>query len=174
MPSRAPACRVYHPDRPSSPRCTMVANDSTLSFPERRVAERRGLPSRRSGLDRRDQRISVPLERRGGGERRSVADRRSWTERRRATAATRPVPPAGQLTGAPRTRKFEVDRAEYPFADRWLERGGSALHYVAEGAAPPVLTAYGNPTWPCLYPNGSKPPRGACRSIAPDDPGFCV
>src|SRR3989442_12005735 len=38
-----------------------VANDSTLSFPDRRVAERRGLPSQRSGLDRRAQRISVPL-----------------------------------------------------------------------------------------------------------------
>jgi hypothetical protein len=44
----------------------MVANDSTLSVPDRRVAERRGLPSRRSGLDRRDQQMAVPLERRGG------------------------------------------------------------------------------------------------------------
>src|SRR2546428_8519296 len=122
----------------------MVANDSTLSFPERRVAERRGLPSRRSGLDRRDQRISVPLERRGGGERRSVADRRSWTERRRATAATRPVPPAGQLTGAPRTRKFEVDRAEYPFADRWLEDGGGALPHGGRGSGPPGLRSSGH------------------------------
>ena len=67
----------------------MVANDSTLSFPDRRVAERRSLPLQRSGLDRRDQSISVPLERRGGGERRIVADRRSWTERRRATATDR-------------------------------------------------------------------------------------
>src|SRR5207245_2473674 len=91
-PSRAPARRVYHPDRPSSPRCPMVATDSTLSFPDRRVAERRGLPSRRSGLDRRDHSISVPLERRGGGERRRVADPRSWTERPRASAEAPPVP----------------------------------------------------------------------------------
>ncbi len=150
----------------------MVATDSTLSFPDRRVAERRGLPSRRSGLDRRDQSIAVPLERRGGGERRIVADRRSWTERRRATATTRPVPAGGQVTGAPRTRKFEVDRAEYPFADRWFERGGSALHYVDEGSGPPVLMLHGNPTWSFLYRNVIKELGGACRSIAPDYPGF--
>lgn len=149
----------------------MVANDSTLSFPDRRVAERRGLPSRRSGLDRRDQNISVPLERRGG-ERRTAADPRSWTERRRATATTRPVPAGGQVTGVPRTRKFEVDRAEYPFADRWLERGGSALHYVDEGSGPPVVMLHGNPTWSFLYRNVIKQLGGACRSIAPDYPGF--
>src|SRR2546426_9344227 len=171
-PSRAPARRVYHPDRPSSPRCPMVATDSTLSFPDRRVAERRGLPARRSGLDRRGQNISVPLERRRGGERRTVADRRSWTERRRATATIRDVPAGGQMTGAPRTRKFEVDRAEYPFADRWLERGGSALHYVDEGAGPPVLMLHGNPTWSFLYRNVIKQLGGACRSIAPHYPGF--
>src|SRR3989441_9712757 len=172
MPSRAPACRVYHPDRPSSPRCTMVANDSTLSFPDRRVAERGGLPSRRSGLDRRAQRISVPLEHRRGGERRIVADRRSWTERRRATATTRDVPAEGQVTGAPRTRKFEVDPAEYPFADRWLERGGSALHYVDGGAGPPVLMLPGNPTWAFLYRNVIKRLRRAVRSLAPASPGL--
>src|SRR3989449_2616410 len=150
----------------------MVANDSTLSFPDRRVAERRGLPSQRSGLDRRAQRISVPLEHRRGGERRIVADRRSWTERRRATATTRDVPAEGQVTGAPRTRKFEVDPAEYPFADRWLERGGSALHYVDEGSGPPVLMLHGNPTWSFLYRNIIKQLGGAVRSIAPDYPGF--
>lgn len=66
----------------------MVANDPTLSFPDRRVAERRGLPSRRSGLERRNESVSMLLERRGGGERRTLADRRSWTERRRAAVTT--------------------------------------------------------------------------------------
>jgi hypothetical protein len=44
----------------------MVANDSILSIPDRRLAERRGLPSRRIGVDRRDQHMAVQLERRGG------------------------------------------------------------------------------------------------------------
>ena len=146
----------------------MVATDATLSFPDRRVADRCGLPSRRSGLARRDQRISVPLERRGGGERRILADRRSWTERRRAPATTPHVPAGAPLTGAPRTRKFAVDLAEYPFADRWLERGGSALHYVDEGSGLPVLMLHGNPTWSFLYRNVIKQLGGACRAIAPD------
>ena len=150
----------------------MIANQSTLSFPDRRVAARRRLPSRRSGLDRRAQSMAVPLERRGRGERRIGADRRSWTERRRATATTRPVPAGGPVTGAPRTRKFAVDPAEYPFADRWFERGGSALHYVDEGSGPPVLMLHGNPTWSFLYRNVIKQLGGACRSIAPDYPGF--
>src|SRR2546428_4773965 len=94
------------------------------------------------------------------------------TERRRATATIRDVPAGGPLSGAPRTRKFEVDRAEYPFADRWLERGGSALHYVDEGAGPPVGMLHGNPTWSFLYRNVIKQLGGACRSIAPDYPGF--
>src|SRR2546422_6465620 len=135
----------------------MVATDSTLSFPDRRVAERRALPARRSGLDRRAQNMAVPLERRGGSERRTVADRRSWTERRRATATIRDVPAGGPLSGAPRTRKFEVDRAEYPFADRWLERGGSALHYVGEGAGAPGVMLDGKPTSAVLYRNVLKP-----------------
>jgi len=150
----------------------MIANESTLSFPDRRVAARRRLPSRRSGLDRRAQSMAVPLERRGRGERRIGADRRSWTERRRATATTRPGPAGGPVTGAPRTRKFAVDPAEYPFADRWFERGGSALHYVDEGSGPPVLMLHGNPTWSFLYRNVIKQLGGACRSIAPDYPGF--
>jgi len=72
----------------------------------------------------------------------------------------------------PRTRKFEIDRAEYPFADRWLERGGSALHYLDEGSGPAVLMLHGNPTWSFLYRNVIKQLGGACRSIAPDYPGF--
>ena len=150
----------------------MIANESTLSFPDRRVAARRRLPSRRSGLDRRAQSMAVPLERRGRGERRIGADRRWWTERRRATAPTRHVPAGGPMTGAPRIRKFDVDPAEYPFADRWFERGGSALHYVDEGSGPPVLMLHGNPTWSFLYRNVIKQLGGACRAIAPDYPGF--
>ncbi len=61
----------------------MVANDSPLWFPNRRVGERRRVPSRRSGVDRRHASAPGPAEWRTG-ERRVVADRRSWTEQRHA------------------------------------------------------------------------------------------
>jgi len=60
----------------------MVANDAPHWFPDHREGERRLLPSRRSGLDRRYQSMPPTVERRGAGERRVPADRRTWTERR--------------------------------------------------------------------------------------------
>ena len=64
----------------------MVSSDAPHWFPDRREGERRLLPSRRSGLDRRFQCITPAVERRGAGERRVLADRRSWTERRHTLA----------------------------------------------------------------------------------------
>src|SRR3989441_11407970 len=50
-------------------RCTMIANDAPHWFPDHREGERRLLPSRRSGLDRRYQSMPPTVERRGAGER---------------------------------------------------------------------------------------------------------
>jgi haloalkane dehalogenase len=69
-------------------------------------------------------------------------------------------------------RPFVVDVSEYPFADHWFERDGAALHYVDEGAGLPVVLLHGNPTWSYLYRNVIKQLNGACRTIAPDYPGF--
>src|SRR2546426_9493886 len=81
-------------------------------------------------------------------------------------------PPRSTLFPYTTLFRSEVDSAEYPFADRWFERGGSALHYVDEGSGPPVLMLHGNPTWSFLYRNVIKQLGGAVRSIAPDYPGF--
>src|SRR5439155_24889663 len=86
-PGRARARRVYHPDYLSPQRCTMVANDAPHWFPDHREGERRLLPSRRSGLDRRYQSMPRTVERRGAGERRVRADRRTRTERRQHLTA---------------------------------------------------------------------------------------
>src|SRR6266566_158157 len=86
-PGRARARRVYHADYPSSQRCTMVANDAPHWFPDHREGERRLLPSRRSGLDRRYQSMSSGWKRRRAGERRVLADRRTWTEQRQDVTA---------------------------------------------------------------------------------------
>ena len=65
----------------------MVTNDAPHWFPDHREGERRLLPSRRSGLDRRYQGMAPPVERRGAGERRVLADRRTWTGRRQHVTA---------------------------------------------------------------------------------------
>lgn len=65
----------------------MVANDAPHWFPDHRESERRVLPSRRSGLDRRYQSMTPAMERRGAEERRVLADRRRWTERRQHVMA---------------------------------------------------------------------------------------
>ena len=70
-------------------------------------------------------------------------------------------------------RAFRVpDEREYPFESRWLERGGSALHYVDEGRGRPVLMLHGNPTWSFLYRRVIRDLRDECRCVAPDYPGF--
>ncbi len=65
----------------------MVTNDAPHWFPNHREGERRLLPSRRSGLDRRYQSMPPTVERRGAGERRVQADRRNSTERRQDVTA---------------------------------------------------------------------------------------
>jgi hypothetical protein len=64
----------------------MVANDSPLWFPDRRVGERHRVPSRRNAVDRRHGSLPGPAEWRRG-ERRVLADRRRGTERRRRITA---------------------------------------------------------------------------------------
>src|SRR5204863_2166257 len=68
-------------------RCTMFATDAPHWFPDHREGERRLLPSRRNGLDRRYQSMPPTVERRRAGERRVLADRRTWTERRQHVTA---------------------------------------------------------------------------------------
>ncbi len=69
-------------------------------------------------------------------------------------------------------RKFQVSEELYPFAPHWFERGGSAMHYIDEGAGVPVLMLHGNPTWSFLYRDIIRELRGEFRCIAPDYPGF--
>ena len=41
---------------------------------------------------------------------------------------------------------------EFPFERRYFRRSdGLALHYVDEGAGPPVIMVHGNPTWSFFY-----------------------
>lgn len=65
-----------------------------------------------------------------------------------------------------------LDRAEYPFASRWIEIEGARMHYVDEGHGPTVLMVHGTPTWSFLYRHLVKGLRERFRCVAPDHLGF--
>jgi haloalkane dehalogenase len=60
----------------------------------------------------------------------------------------------------------------YPFESRYADIAGSRVHYVDEGAGPPLLLLHGNPTWSFLYRNVITGVRDRYRCIAVDYPGF--
>jgi haloalkane dehalogenase len=60
----------------------------------------------------------------------------------------------------------------YPFASHYEEINGSRVHYVDEGAGPPLILLHGNPTWSFLYRNLILSLRDQYRCIAFDYPGF--
>lgn len=56
----------------------------------------------------------------------------------------------------------------YPFAGHRLELDGLSMHYVDEGAGPPVLMVHGNATWSISYRQLVLGLRDRYRCIAPD------
>ena len=66
-----------------------------------------------------------------------------------------------------------LDTAAYPFRPHHFDTGEGRLHYVDEGAGPPVVLVHGTPTWSFLYRHVI--PRlvaAGHRVIAPDHLGF--
>jgi haloalkane dehalogenase len=60
----------------------------------------------------------------------------------------------------------------YPFGSHYADIGGASVHYLDEGAGPPLLLLHGNPTWSFLYRDLIKGLSDRYRCIAPDHPGF--
>jgi haloalkane dehalogenase len=60
----------------------------------------------------------------------------------------------------------------YPFESRYADVGGASVHYVDEGAGPPLLLLHGNPTWSFLYRDLIRGLSDSYRCVAPDFPGF--
>jgi haloalkane dehalogenase len=60
----------------------------------------------------------------------------------------------------------------YRFAPHYLEQDGLRMHYLDEGAGPPVLLLHGEPTWSYLYRKIIPELTLAARAIAPDYFGF--
>lgn len=62
---------------------------------------------------------------------------------------------------------------DYPFEPNWFEWEGVRLHYLDEGAGPPVVLLHGEPTWSFLYRKIIPVLVDAgYRAIAPDYFGF--
>jgi haloalkane dehalogenase len=62
-------------------------------------------------------------------------------------------------------------RAAYPFQSHFLDAHGHAMHYVDEGAGPPLLCVHGNPTWSFYWRRIVTQMRASHRVIAPDHIG---
>jgi len=67
---------------------------------------------------------------------------------------------------------FEPDRRLFPFESKWFESDVGPVHYVDEGAGPPILFLHGNSTWSFLYRGIIIRLKRRFRCIAPDYPGF--
>ncbi|MFH8776257.1 MULTISPECIES: haloalkane dehalogenase [unclassified Streptomyces] len=67
---------------------------------------------------------------------------------------------------------FVPDRSLYPFESRWFDSSVGRLHYIDEGAGPPLLFCHGAPTWSFLYRQIVKDLRDRYRCIAVDYLGF--
>jgi haloalkane dehalogenase len=60
----------------------------------------------------------------------------------------------------------------HPFESRYADVAGCRLHYIDEGAGPPLLMLHGNPTYSFLYREVVHGLRDRYRCIAVDHPGF--
>src|SRR5258708_29559348 len=60
----------------------------------------------------------------------------------------------------------------YPFASHFEDINGSRVHYLDEGAGPPLILLHGNPTWSFLYRDVIAGLRDRYRCVAVDYPGF--
>ncbi|HTR90667.1 MAG TPA: haloalkane dehalogenase [Trebonia sp.] len=67
---------------------------------------------------------------------------------------------------------FTPDPSLYPFTSHWFDSPAGRLHYVDEGAGPPILFLHGNPTWSFLYRKVIIALRERFRCVAVDYLGF--
>jgi haloalkane dehalogenase len=64
-----------------------------------------------------------------------------------------------------------VVNALYPFQGTFFDRSGIRLHYLDEGAGPPVVMIHGNPSWSFMYRDLILALRSRHRCVAPDHIG---
>jgi haloalkane dehalogenase len=59
----------------------------------------------------------------------------------------------------------------FPFEPHYCDVIGGRMHYIDEGAGPPILMLHGNPTWSFYYRNLIAGLRDRYRVVAPDHMG---
>jgi haloalkane dehalogenase len=67
---------------------------------------------------------------------------------------------------------FSPSPALFRFESRWFDSSAGRIHYVDDGAGPPILMLHGNPTWSFLYRHVIEQLGGRFRCVAVDLPGF--
>ena len=72
----------------------------------------------------------------------------------------------------PHIPPFQPDRRLFPFKSRWFDCPDGPVHFIDEGAGPPILFLHGNPTWSFLYRGIIIRLRKRFRCVALDYPGF--
>ena len=72
----------------------------------------------------------------------------------------------------PDVRPAWLDRQAYPFDPHFFPVEEGRLHYVDEGAGPPVVMLHGNPTWSFMYRHLVRHLAPRYRCIAVDYLGF--
>jgi haloalkane dehalogenase len=65
-----------------------------------------------------------------------------------------------------------IDREEYPFESHFLDLEMGRMHYLDEGAGPPLVMVHGNPTWSFLYRRLIRQLSPEFRCVALDHIGF--
>jgi haloalkane dehalogenase len=65
-----------------------------------------------------------------------------------------------------------VDSDLYPFTGHFFDTGGGVrMHYLDEGAGPPLVMLHGNPTWSFFYRDIVRRLRDRYRCVVPDHVG---
>ena len=81
-------------------------------------------------------------------------------------------PQSSHATSPPSQPPAWLDRSAYPFASRWFDSADGRMHYVDEGAGPPVVLVHGTPTWSFLWRHLIARLSHRHRVIAADHLGF--
>ena len=76
------------------------------------------------------------------------------------------------MSGERGVRPDWLTRGLFPFASKFIEIEGHAIHYIDEGEGPTLLMLHGNPTWSFLYRHLIGLLSDRFRCVAPDYPGF--
>jgi haloalkane dehalogenase len=80
--------------------------------------------------------------------------------------------PIAEPESRPESQPSWLDRSAFPFESRFVELADCRLHYVDEGAGPPLLFLHGSPMWSFMYRHCLSALRAQYRCLALDMPGL--